>query len=152
MRKRFFLVFCLVFLPITIYALENSSKEVKVGKVEGEEEVIDIKFEWDDMSFVYTKEENFVWNNETHKYEKGATKTYWNKNSANIDVKNNSSKSISVKPIYKSSLNIINGRFNTNELVVNKKSNSSIKFTISGDLNEKYSSYTKAGEITLRFE
>ena len=90
--RRIFLCFCLLFFPITLLALENESKDVKVGTVEGSDDVISIKVDWDSMRYIYYYETDYNWNSTTHKYDI-SNKEYWS-NKNNIKVSNESNKNI----------------------------------------------------------
>ena len=150
MIKKVFLCFCMLLLPISLLALENASKDVIVGNVEGSDDVISINVDWDDLRFIYYYETDYIWNSSTHTYDV-STKEYWS-NKNNIKITNASSKNISVIPKYTGSLSGINGVFSDNRLNINSNTNKTITFGMSGVLDKKYTSYTKAGVITLQFE
>jgi len=150
MIKRLFLCFCLLILPINLLALEGKSKEVIVGNVEESDDVITIKIDWNDLKFTYYYETDYIWNSVTHKYDI-FTKEYWS-NKNNIEISNASNKSIVVVPKYSGNLSGINGVFGDSRLSINSNTKKTITFGMSGVLDKKYTSYTKAGVITLQIE
>lgn len=151
MKRIITLVFFILFLPITIMALEKTSRDVLVGEVEGEdEEVISVKVDWDSLKFIYYYETDYVWNSTTHKYET-TTKEYWS-NKSNIKITNNSNKKINVKTIFNNSLNIVSGIFSDDNFSIKDHSKKEITFGMKGRLPKEYNTYTKAGVITLQFE
>lgn len=160
MRKKIFLVFLLCFLPISLMALENTSNRVIVGNVEkkdndsntnSDENVINIGFNWNSLKFIYNYETDYNWDETTHKYTI-SKKEYWLNNSDKITVTNNSKKSVTVRPKYVGSISDIKGSFDNSALTINPRVSKNIVFSIKGSLSKKYSSYTKAGAITLQFE
>ena len=150
MKRIIALVFFVMFLPITIMALENASRDVLVGEVEGEDEVIDVKVDWDSLKFIYYYETDYVWDSATHKYVT-TTKEYWS-NKSNIKITNNSSKKINVKTVFNGSLDLIKGIFSDDNFSIKDHAKKEITFGMKGRLPKEYNTYTKAGVITLQFE
>ena len=138
-------------IPILTYALENETVNITVGKVENGNSIVDVEITWDSLSFTYIVENNYRWDNTTHKYVKEDVKSYWNNNSCMIKVKNNSHKTITVSAIYKGAIDTINGSFSNSSLKLEAGSTKNITFNIAGTLTSDYSKTTSAGTITLGF-
>lgn len=147
-------LFCIVFS--NVYC--TSTKEVKVGEVEGinnkkEESLYDVEISWENMKFTYNETKDIKWDNNENKYDI-VTESEWINKDNKIEIKNFSDSSITVKLEYKKLRNDINiiGKFDKEKITIGKNRKEQVKFNISGKLNSDVNEYIKVGRITINIE
>lgn len=147
MRKK--IVFILVLfscLFVNVYAssIKESSSVAIVGNVEVP--VYNVEVVWGKMDFTYTEQINYVWNDNSHIYEKGKSTYSWLNKDNYVDVNNNSNIAINVELEYINLNNNVNGNFDVSKKKLKSNSNSRFTLTLSGSLDEA----KKVGTINLK--
>ena len=124
------------------------SRNINVKLVDIELPVYDYDITWGDMNFIYTDVENYEFNSSTNEYDKVLSGS-WESSSNSIEILNNSSLSINVTLSYVSDENNITGGFSVNNFELSKDESKTVSLTLSGSLNNSYSSYTKIGSVLM---
>ena len=148
----FIIILTFLLIPLTVLSLENKTINATVGNVTSnqiDDSIIDVDITWGNLSFTYVVENNYKWDNTTHKYIKEEPKVYWNNNGNNIIIKNNSKKSVNIDLKYEPTISSVSGAFSLNNFKIDSNKQKTVSFVISGSLSLNYSKTTSAGIITL---